>query len=97
MKKILGIRKEIRALKKEHELYYNSMKKQLDTLSPKDKKFLMERVLEEDILKRLKELRNKMKNTTKHLMKEESSLESISNSMVSIESFFLTSLMRMVE
>ena len=41
---------------KEHELYYNSMKKQLDTLSPKDKKFLMERVLEEDILKRLKEL-----------------------------------------
>ena len=48
--------KKSEALKKEHELYYNSMKKQLDTLSPKDKKFLMERVLEEDILKRLKEL-----------------------------------------
>ena len=40
----------------QERLYYNSMKKQLDTLSPKDKKFLMERVLEEDILKRLKEL-----------------------------------------
>jgi hypothetical protein len=48
--------KKSEALKKEHELYYNSMKKQLDTLSPKDKEFLMERVLEEDILKRLKEL-----------------------------------------
>ena len=48
--------KKSEALKKEHELYYNIMKKQLDTLSPKDKKFLMERVLEEDILKRLKEL-----------------------------------------
>ena len=51
--------KKSEALKKEHELYYNSMKKQLDTLSPKDKKFLMERVLEEDILKRLKELEQK--------------------------------------
>ena len=57
MKKDIGNQKRNqRALKKEHELYYNSMKKQLDTLSPKDKKFLMERVLEEDILKRLKEL-----------------------------------------
>ncbi len=48
--------KKSESLRKEHELYCNTMKKHLDTLSPKDKKFLMERVLEEDILKRIIEL-----------------------------------------